>query len=504
MAACRFAILAAAALLALPAAAQVPAGALRIGLASDIDTLDPVLSNTIAGRSVLTALCDKLLDVDAGLNFVPRLAERWAWSEDRRALTLTLRAGATFHDGTPVDAEAVRFSLQRAATLPASRRRSEIAEIAAVEVADPSTVVLRLSAPSAPLLAQLADRAGMVVSPTAVQAAANNFARAPICSGPFVLTAQVPQDRIEFRRFPAHWNAAEVHVEAVVFRPIPDSTVRLLNLRSGTLDLVERVAANDVAALRRDARLRHAEARGFGFTSIIANVGNGPRAQTPFGQDARLREAFDLALDREALNQVVFEGANAPGNQPIPPGSPFYLATHPLRPRDIAAARRLLAAAGQPSPQVTLLVPNIPEFRQMAEVMQSMVREAGIDLRIEVRELATAAGMMNGGDFQAFLIGWSGRVDPDGNIFAFNHCRGANNDSRFCDPRVDAALEAARATVDPAERARHYATALGIALPDRHRIYLVHEGWRFAHAARLSGFRALPDGIMRLEGLRLD
>jgi peptide/nickel transport system substrate-binding protein len=496
-------IIAAALLAATPALAQ-PSGTLRIGLASDIDTLDPVLSNTIAGRSVLTALCDKLLDVDQNLNFVPRLAESWAWSEDRRALTLTLRAGATFHDGTPVDAEAVRFSLTRAATLPSSRRRSEIAEIAAIEVTDPRTVVLRLSAPSAPLLAQLADRAGMVMSPTAVQAAGNDFARAPICSGPFAFAAQVPQERIDLRRFPGHWNAAEVKVENVSFRPIPDSTVRVLNLRSGTLDLVERVAANDVAPLRRDTRLRYAEARGFGFTSIIANVGNGARAQNPFGQDARLRQAFDLALDREALNQVVFEGANTPGNQPIPPGSPFYAPSFPMAPRDVAAARRLLAEAGQPSPQVTMLVPNIPEFRQMAEVMQAMVRDAGFDLRIEVRELATAAGMMNRGDFQAFLIGWSGRVDPDGNIFAFNHCRGANNDSKFCDPRVDAALEAARASVEPAERARHYADALGIALPDRHRIYLVHEGWRFAHAARLSGFRALPDGIMRLEGISLN
>jgi peptide/nickel transport system substrate-binding protein len=493
----------AALLAAAPALAQ-PSGTLRVGLASDIDTLDPVLSNTIAGRSVLTALCDKLLDVDERLQFVPRLAESWEWSADRRALTLRLRAGLTFHNGDPLDAEAVRFSLHRSATLPSSRRRSEIAEIAGIDVPDARTVVLRLSAPSAPLLAQLADRAGMVVSPRAVQGVEGQFARAPVCSGPFVFTGMVPQDRIEFRRFAGHWNAAAVQVENLVFRPMPDSTVRLLNLRSGQLDLMERVAASDAAALRREPRLRYAEARGFGFTSIIANVGNGARAQNPFGQDARLREAFDLALDRAAINQVVFDGANTPGNQPVPPGSPFYTPSFPLRDRDVAASRRLLAEAGQPAPQVTLLVPNIPEFRQMAEVMQSMVRDAGFDLRIETRELATAAQMMNRGDFQAFLIGWSGRVDPDGNIFAFNHCRGANNDSKFCDPRVDAALEAARATVDPAERARHYHAALDIALPARHRIYLMHEAWRFAHATRLAGFRALPDGIMRMEGVRLD
>ncbi|MGG5817997.1 ABC transporter substrate-binding protein [Falsiroseomonas sp. HW251] len=490
-------------LAAAPAFGQL-AATLRVGLASDIDTLDPVLSNTIAGRSVLTALCDKLLDIDANLAFVPRLAESWSWSDDRRALTLRLRAGLTFHDGDPIDAEAVRFSLERAATLPSSRRRSEIAEIAAIETPDARTVVLRLSAPSAPLLAQLADRAGMIVSPRAVRAAEGQFARAPICSGPFVFTGMVPQDRIDFRRFPGHWNAAAVQVENLAFRPMPDSTVRLLNLRSGQLDLMERVAASDVAALRRDPRLRFAEARGFGFTSIIFNVGNGPRARNPFGGDPRLREAFDRALDRDALNQVVFEGTNTPGNQPIPPGSPFYAPSFPMLPRDIAAARRLLVDAGQPAAEVTMLVPNIPEFRQMAEVMQAMVREAGIAMRIETRELATAAQMMNTGDFQAFLIGWSGRVDPDGNIFAFNHCRGANNDSKFCDPRVDAALESARATVDPAERARFYNEAMAIALPARHRVYVIHEAWRFAHAVRLSGFRAVPDGIMRMEGIRLD
>jgi peptide/nickel transport system substrate-binding protein len=151
-----------------------------------------------------------------------------------------------------------------------------------------------------------------------------------------------------------------------------------------------------------------------------------------------------------------------------------------------------------------MLVPNTTEFRAMAEILQAMVAEAGIRLEIEMAELATAAAMMNKGDFQAFLIGWSGRLDPDGNIYGFNHCKGANNDSRFCDPRVDAALDRARASLAEDERRAAYDEAAAIHLPARHRLYLVHENWRFAHTARLRGFRPVADGVIRFQGLALE
>lgn len=476
---------------------------LRVGLQSDIDTLDPVQSNNIAARSVFTALCDKLVDVDEKLEIRPQLAEGWSWSDDRRVLTLRLRPGVVFHDGTPFDAEAVKFNLERALTLPGSRRRSEISAITRVVAVDPLTARIELEAPFAPLLAQFTDRAGMMLSPQAIAGGANPATR-PVCTGPFEFVERVAQDRIVMRRFERYWDRANVKLESVVFRPMPDTTVRLLNLRSGGIDLAERVAASDGAAIRADAKLRLVELTGLGFTSIIVNVGNGERAKTPLGQDARLREAFDLAIDRAALNKVAFEGANVAGNQPVPPGSPYYLDSFPLRGQEVARAKALLAAAGQPALPIRLLVPNTTEFRAMAEIIQSMVAEAGIRLEIESAELATAAQMMTRGDFQAFLIGWSGRIDPDGNIYGFNHCKGANNDSRFCDPRVDAALDRARATLDPAERRVAYAEAGAIHLPARHRLYLVHENWRFAMTTKLRGLRPIADGVIRFQGLSLD
>src|SRR6058998_3630223 len=145
--------------LSIPAHAQKT---LRIGLAEDPDVLDPSMARTFVGRIVFAGLCDKLFDLDEKLNIVPQLALAHEWSADNKALTIKLRPGVTFHDGEKMDAAAVKFSLERHKNMAGSNRRGELAPVASVDVVDPSTVRLNLSAPFAPLLAVLADRAGMM------------------------------------------------------------------------------------------------------------------------------------------------------------------------------------------------------------------------------------------------------------------------------------------------------------------------------------------------------
>src|SRR4029077_18135854 len=140
---------------------------LRIGLAEDPDVLDPTLARTFVGRIVFAAVCDKLLDLDENLKIVPQLATAYEWSSDYKALTLKLRQGVTFHDGEKFDAAAVKFNIERHKNMAGSNRRGELAPVSSVDVIDAATVRLNLSAPFAPLLAQLADRAGMMVSPKA-------------------------------------------------------------------------------------------------------------------------------------------------------------------------------------------------------------------------------------------------------------------------------------------------------------------------------------------------
>ena len=491
--------------LAATTAAQAQAQNLRIGLREDPDILDPTLARTFVGRIVFASICDKLFDINERLEIVPQLAESHRW-EDPRTLLITIRQGVRFHDGNVMDAEAVRYSLDRHLNMQGSFRRGEIGAMESVEVVDPRTVRIKLRAPSAAFLSQLTDRAGMIVSPAAAEAAGRNFGTRPVCAGPFRFVERVAQDRIVVERFADYWNASAIHLNRITYLPIPDSTVRLANLQSGALELVQTIDPDDVPAVRRNNRLRISVSDELGYQSIQFNIGNGARAQTPLGQNARVREAFELAIDRDALNRVVYEGMYVPTAQPVAPGSPFHVAAFRPEPRNVERARALLREAGVTTPlRVEMTVPNNPDLRQVGEVIQAMVREAGFDLRLNAMEFASSLQAATRGEFETYLIAWSGRADPDGNTHSFLHSRGPQNDGRYSNPEVDRLLDAARVELDPAKRRDLYAQVWQIALrQDRSRIYLWHRKNIVAHSARLSGFVNVPDGLIRPQGLRLN
>src|SRR5882757_1446021 len=238
----RLATIAAALLLSLGASVHAQT-TLRIGLAEDPDILDPSLARTYVGRIVFAAVCDKLFDIDEKLNIVPQLALSHETSADGKEVTIKLRSGVKFQDGEPFDAEAAKFSLERHLAFPGSFRKPELASIDHVEVVDPSTVKLVLKTPFSPLIAQLTDRAGMMVSPKAAKAAGDKFGLGPVCAGPYKFVERVPQGRIVVEKFQDYWNKDNVFIDKVVFLPIVDATVRLANLKSGGLDLIERVLA---------------------------------------------------------------------------------------------------------------------------------------------------------------------------------------------------------------------------------------------------------------------
>jgi peptide/nickel transport system substrate-binding protein len=493
------AALAAALLLSSAASAQT----LRIGLREDPDVLDPTLARTYVGRIVFASLCDKLFDIDAQLRVVPQLATGYEWSADSKALTIRLRDGVRFHDGEILDAAAAKLSLDRHLTLQGSFRRSEINVVQSVVVVDPLTIRLELSVPFAPLIAQLTDRAGMIMSPKALREAGAQFGTKPVCAGPFRFVERVAQDRIVLERFEGYWDRANIHVEKVVFQPIPDTTVLLANLQAGQLDLVERVNPTDGAAIRRDRRLRLVGGDELGYNGLTINVGNGERAKTPLGQSAKVREALEISIDREVINQVVYAGEFVASAQWVPPTSPFFLKDLPAPTRDVARARRLLAEAGTPNPVVNLMIPNNPDLRQVGEVIQSMAREAGFDIRLQATEFASALQAAARGDFEAFLVGWSGRSDPDGNSYIFHVCGQPQNNSGYCDKDVDAWHNEARIKSDPAERKKIYEKITAKYLPEGSIKYLYHRRVLVALSDRVDGYKQLPDGLVRVVGVKL-
>jgi peptide/nickel transport system substrate-binding protein len=494
----------AAALSAALASAASAQSTLRIGLAEDPDILDPTLARTYVGRIVFASICDKLFDIDENVKIVPQLATSFEVSADGKEVLIKLRDGVKFHDGEKMDAAAVKYSLERHLKMQGSFRRGEIAPIDRIDIVDPLAVKLVLKAPYAPLIAQLTDRSGMIVSPKAAEAAGANFGNKPVCAGPFKFVERVAQRHIIVEKFADYWNKANVHIDRIVYQPIENSTVRLANLRSGNLDIIERSLATDAPTVKKDPKLKLSTVIELGYQGITMNLNHGDRAKTPFGQNAKVRQAFELAIDRAAINQVVFDGDNVIGNQWVAPHHAMYQQSIPIPKRDVAAAKKLLAEAGVKTPiTVELMVPNNPETRQVAEVLQSMVKEAGFELKIRVTEFATSLTAANKGDFEAFLIGWSGRTDPDGNLFGFIACNAPFNDGRYCDAEVDKLLAAQRQENDPAKRKKLFEQIAMKTLKEGPIIYIYHRRFYFAHTNKLQGFRLIPDGLIRVVGVKL-
>ncbi len=488
----------------LAAGNAVAQGALRIGLGDDPDGLDPTTSRFYTTRIVFAALCDKLFEIDDKAGIVPQLAVGAETSADGKAVTIKLRPGVKFHDGEPFNAEAAKYSLERHMNMKGSFRKPELAAVDSVEAVDATTVKLNLKQPFSPLLAQLTDRAGMMVSPKAAEAAGDKFALKPVCAGPYRFVERVAQDRIVLEKFAEYWNKDQVFIDKITYVPIVDSTVRLANLRSGGLDLMERVLATDIKTVRDDPRLKLSSAVSLGFFALLVNVANGPKADNPLGKDARVRRAFDLAIDREALNQVVFNGEFVPGNQWVNPQSPWYQQAFPVPKRDIAKAKALMKEAGVTGRlTVDFMVGNNPEVRQVAEVLQSMTAEAGFDIKIRVVEAATALKTAEDGDFQLYENNWSGRIDPDGNTVLYQTCGSPLNTGRYCDKEIDEWHREARASNDFATRKAIYEKITAKFLPDGWMIYLFHPKYLIAHTNRLEGFKPYPDGLIRVTGVRL-
>jgi peptide/nickel transport system substrate-binding protein len=477
-------------------AGSAPAATLRIGLNEDPDALDPARGGSFVGRVVFAAVCDKLVDIDAQNNFVPQLATSWTWSPDNLALTVVLRDGVRFQDGEAMTADAVKANLERYRSAPESLRKGELKPVSSVEIVDPHTVRLHLTQPYAPLVAVLADRAGMMISPKAL---GRDVTPDLPCAGPFKLSERVAQDRIVVDRFPGYWNAAAIKLDRIVYQPIPDTTVRLVNLQAGQLDMVERLGPTDVATVKKNPKLTLISEPALAYYSMSINLA---APDSPL-KDGRVRAALEAAMDRSVLNQVVFDGQFIPSNQFEAPNSRYWDPDYPVPARDLAKARSLLKDAGQEHPTFTILIGNSPVEQQVGQVIQSMAAEAGFDIKLQSAEANALIAAGRAGNYQATIVIWSGRPDPDGNVAIWLACDGFLNWGKYCNPAFDNLLARARGVTDVAQRQALYRQLVAIYVADRPQLVLYHAKWLWALSDKVSGFTPTPDGLIRPQGMTL-
>ncbi len=485
-------------------------GTLTVALNADPDKLDPTLAQTLVGRTVFAGMCEKLYDVDAKGKVVPQLATALPKvSDDGRTVTFDVRKDARFSDGTHLDAAAVVTSLLRHRDLAGSARATELAPLKDAEATGPYSVRLTLKQAYVPLTAVLADRSGMVMSPAALKKYGKNFTNHPSCVGPFTFVERVGGDRIVLAKDKNYYDADDVHLDKVVYKPIPDGSVRLANLRSGDVQVGDQMVPVDVKSALTDDKLQLFNSPSLGYQGIGINVGNTQglgkkpgKIDTPLASDVRVREAFDLAIDRDLINKVVFQGMYEPACGPISPEAALApgVKSSACPKRDVAKAKRLLKAAGVKTPlHIELKTSTTPEWSRIGQVIQAMAKDAGFAVTLRPTEYATMLEETDDGHYDAFNSGWSGRLDPDGNIASFLQTQGAMNAYGYSDQKVDDLIARGRTEPDAGERATIYGELIR-RVNDAHALVYLYRQKNYVVAGKdVAGVHVYGDGLIRVK-----
>jgi peptide/nickel transport system substrate-binding protein len=482
-------------------------GSITVGLAGAPDALDPTTGSTFVGRTVFANMCQKLYDINAQTTIVPQLAASLPVITDGGlTYTIQLRPGLKFNDGTPFNAAAVQTTLMHYITDPQSVRAAELKGLTSVSVSGPNTVVLHLSAPFAPLTSVLADRSGMILSPTQLKKLGSKFAQDPVCVGPYEFSSRPSLDTIILKKSPYYYGAAHVHLAQITFEVITDPSTEAADLQSGQIQVADEVTPQNVQTLKNGANTTVESQSSLGYSGLDINTGNVSgslkpygTANNPFATHPTLREALELSLNRTQLNQVAFEGLYTPGCTPIPPTSPWAVNV-PCPAQNIAQAKQLIAATGLKTPiHVSLMVTNDPLDLQIGSIIQSMAGQAGFAVSLQPLEFTTTLTRAAAGQFELYTVGWSGRVDPDQNMFSDWYPGAGLNYTGAQYPALDKLLLEARAATSTPQRQQLYTQAVQLMHTELNIIYLYYPKFFLGLSKNVTGVRFLPDSLIRLE-----
>ncbi len=464
-------------------------GTAVIALESELRTLDPMDSSLLVEREVFYNMYDSLFTIDPTLSIKPGLVKTWDTS-DSMNYKFTLQSGVRYNDGTAFNAQSVKDNINRYKTTATSRRKSDLASVGSVEVVDETHVTFHLKKPDATLLATLVDRAGMMLSMAAVQQGGQNFSLAPTGagSGPFAFVEWKRNDHLTLKKNPTYWKPGLPYLDGVTFRAIPDVNAILAALKTGDIEIARTIAAKDVAGVKADSSFIYQNTPALGFNGFELNTG-----ATPFNDPAK-RKAVALAIDRYQILKNINFNIGVVGYGPIPPSSWAFDSSEKIY--DHADAARAKAAATGFT--FTYKTTSDPVNQQLAQLLQSQLSAAGITMQIQTEEFATYQQECANHQFQACGVNWSGRIDPDGNMYAWWHTGGDFNDSVYSNAQVDGWLEDARTTTDQSKRRQDYDNAQKQIVADAPYVFSVFGVSAQISSNKIHGFTLYPDLMIRM------
>ena len=435
------------------AQAPRPGGVLRFAVRAEPSTLDPHRGSSGSDHMSLYPIYDTLVRFDPNtMAPQPGLAESWE-TPDPKTLVLTLRKNVKFHDGTPFNAEAVRYNLLRAQDKKISTVVSELAALEAVEVVDPYKVRLRLKQPDAAMLLVLSDRAGMMVSPAAADKLGEQFGRNPVGAGEYKFAKWTPGESIRAEKFAEYWEKGRPYLDAILIRIMPDGDTRLSALRSGQLDFTMEIPPQDFASLKGERGIKTHERVSLAYWRIYLNM-----SKPPFDRRAA-REAVEYAIDRPALLKTIMFGL---GEVTVTPFPSVHWAHNPglkAFPHDPAKAKAKLAEAGLPNGfGFDMVLESAPEHVRRGEAIQAQLAQVGIRVDLKPMELVKGVGLFfRSKEVAAANYRWTGRPDPDQTVRGMFHSTGFYNPGKWQSAKLEALMDQAAASYKLEDRRRLYA-----------------------------------------------
>ena len=481
-------------------------GSVTFAMNSDISNMDPMLSGLFVDRHLMYAMYDSLVRVTPKGEIIPWLSALPTISADGKSYTFKLRTDVKYHDGTQFDAASAKWNLDRYRLTKESLRLGELASVDTVTAVDPSTLRVDLKTPSAPFLSVLVDRSGMMLSQKTVEAGGADFTRKAFNagSGPFILTEAVKDDHYTFKKNPSWWGTAAngdklPYLDQVIIKPITDGDVRLTNVRTGQVQATNAVTGKDVPTVKGDTTLVYQEIAGIGYNSLVPN-----RAPGFIFNDARYIQAVDYAMDRdELLNKGPAQGVGVVAYGPYAPSHFAYDPSFkPFAKPDIAKAQSLVAAVGKGPLTFELLVSSGDAATlQFAQLLQAELAKANITMNIKTMLFNDIVTLQQKHQHSGMtLVGWSGRIDPDGNTYDFNYTGRPNNDSAYTNKQVDTLLDQTRTATDTAKRKDLFLQAQQIfVVDDPSRIFYSFNAAQLLTAKAVQGFQDFPDQLPRFE-----
>lgn len=472
-----------------------PGGSLAVATEAAWTAIDPLKIHSITSRGIGRAVFDTLLAYDTKGQLQPELAAKWSVSPDGKTYTLTLRQGVTFQDGTPFNADAVKFNLDRDLNpANACACATELSGVQSVTTQGNDTVVITLKQPDTAFPGQaLTDSSGLMASPTAVQKYGKDFGQHPVGAGPFAFQSQVSGNSITFTKFDGYWQKGKPYLDSVTFKAITESQARYASVTSNAVQVAENVGYREVKQAKGNASVTVHDLGALGTSFVMMQP---PAA--PF-DNVTARRAVSYATDPAAIDRALYGGAyEQPVQSMFPPSHPYYpgksVAGYPSY--DLAKAQALVNELGGLSFTLTIL--NSADNLQVAQALQAQWEKAGIHATIQQLEFNSLVARFYKGDFQAALNRWAGDFDPNGNTFRFFYSQSPGRYVHLNDPQLDQLLAHGRQTTDKTAREQIYKKVDERLAQDMPYSFLWAADWWRVTAPTVNGIPNNPDGVVSL------